>query len=222
MHIPMNQIRRILRSILDKLQSFMEYFDFLSLRRFNHIKAQRYELHHAKHWMQENFEDLYSEINRVEMEKEFWPGRGELDEVGFFDGDEETWLKFASHIDGKRCLEIGPGPCGALAAWWWVKQRIFIDPLIEEYKQISLELFDRTWYTEDLSLYSLPGETFIPDLVGSIDGAIICRNALDHCAVSDLSQGLQRRPDGVLLFSRYFDHQLEAVGGAFIERDNWR
>ena len=44
------------------------------------------------------------------------------------------------------------------------------------------ELYKRTWYNDDLELYAHPAEDLISELVGAIDGAIMCRNTLDHCA----------------------------------------
>lgn len=151
-------------------------------RRFDHRRAQEYELRHSERFYRGNFENLYAEIEAAKANEERWPGRGELEVNGFYGGSQQTWRELAAHVEGKTCLEIGPGPCGALVAWWWVKRRIFIDPLIEEYKRISLEHFKRTWYTDDLELYAQPAEDSIPELVGAIDGAIICRNTLDHCA----------------------------------------
>ena len=46
---------------------------------------------------------------------------------------------------------------------------------------MSLRLFGKTWYTDDIELHPLPGEHLIDELNCQIDGAIICRNVLDHC-----------------------------------------
>lgn len=163
---------------LRRLRDSME----LQGRFFSHSRAQEYELRDAEHFIESNFDTLYAEIETAKAKGERWPGREELEVNGFYGGSHQTWMELAAYVEGKTCLEIGPGPCGALVAWWWVKRRIFIDPLIEEYKRISLERFKRTWYTDDLKLYNQSAEDLIPYLVGAVDGAIVCRNALDHCA----------------------------------------
>ena len=147
---------------------------------FDHKKAQQYEIGSARNTLIKNFKKWYSKIESVKANKEMWPGFGELKVNGFYGDSQETWMEFAKYIEGKTCLEIGPGPCGSLASRWWVKRRILIDPLIEEYNRITLELFQKSIYTEDMELYAQPAEKLIPSLVGIVDGAIICRNALDH------------------------------------------
>ena len=39
----------------------------------------------------------------------------------------------------------------------------------------------QTLFTEDIACHSTPAETLLAQYVGQIDGAIISRNALDHC-----------------------------------------
>jgi len=148
---------------------------------FNHYRAQQYESNSAKIFIEEHFEGLYSRINAFKMNNIKDPGINELDVNGFYEGNENIWHKFATFIEGKTVLEIGPGPFGAIVGWWWVKNRIVIDPLIEDYKNTSLSIFHKTVYTDDIIQYSQPAEEKIPELINKIDGAIICRNALDHC-----------------------------------------
>ena len=144
-------------------------------------KAQEYELGSSERWLKENFEILYHRIQSAKAAGEYWPGPGSLVVTEFFVDRYEQWSEFAMDIKDKVVLELGAGPCGALAVWWWIKRRIIIDPLILDYKQVSLHLFERTWYTDDIELHALPGEHFIDRLNCQIDGAIICRNTLDHC-----------------------------------------
>jgi len=143
-------------------------------------KAQEYELRSSERWLKDNFESLYPRVQSAKAAGEYWPGPGSL-VTEFFADRYEQWSEFAMGVKDKVVLEVGAGPCGALALWWWIKRRIIIDPLILDYKQISLHLFGKTWYTDDIELYSLPAEDFLEELNGQIDGAIICRNALDHC-----------------------------------------
>jgi len=149
---------------------------------FDHNRAQEIELIWSEQWIKKNFETLYAEIEFHKLNGDRWPGREELNINGFYGGSQQVWMDMATYIEGKTCLEIGPGPCGALAGWWWIQNRIFIDPLIREYKRISLDIFKRTWYTDDIILYAQPAENLIRELLGKLDGVIICRNALDHCA----------------------------------------
>lgn len=151
-------------------------------RPFDHRRAQEYEIEFGERLIKENFENLWAEIEATKAQGDWWPGHGELEINGFYAGQSKQWRELAAHVEGKTCLEIGPGPLAALVAWWWVRRRIFIDPLTEEYKRISLKHFKRTWYTDDLELCAQPAEDLIPELLGAIDGAIICRNVLDHRA----------------------------------------
>lgn len=164
------------------LRRVRDFMGGIFSRGFSHDQSLRYELSSAEHFIEMNFESLFAEIETAKNKGERWPGRDELEVDGFYGGSHQAWMELAKHVEEKTCLEIGPGPCGALVCWWWVKDRIFIDPLIDEYKRLSLGRFKKTWYTDDLNLLAQAAEDLIPDLVGAVDGAIICRNALDHCA----------------------------------------
>jgi len=130
--------------------------------------------------MRENGAELFTRIKTARMRNEWWPGPMDLAVKEFFAGSREEWERFAAQIRHKTCLEIGAGPCGALAIWWWVKRRIVVDPLVQEYKRIAQQLFKSTWYSDDMELFAQPAERFIPELSGRISGVIICRNMLDH------------------------------------------
>jgi SAM-dependent methyltransferase len=148
---------------------------------FNHKRAQEYEIKSSENSIKNNFEWWYAWAETVKSKRERSPGIDEMGVDGFYGGSEEVWAEVAAHVEGRTCLEIGPGPCGNLAGWWWAKRRIFIDPLIDEYKRISLKYFNKTLYTDEMELYARCAEDFIPELEGTVDGVIICRNALDHC-----------------------------------------
>lgn len=163
-----------------RLKSALEKVTGLFSNRFDFKQAQDYELQHSYQWIQENFENLFSQIEAAETAQDFWPGPENLVVKEFFAGSHSDWQEFASFIEDKTSLEVGAGPCGALAIWWWGKRRIIVDPLAAEHKRISLELFRKTWFGDNVELYSQPAEQLIPELVGKVDGAVICRNALDH------------------------------------------
>lgn len=153
----------------------------VGLESFVWSKAQEHEIGSSERWIKENFESLFARIETVKASGEHWPGSLDLLIHEFFNGQKEEWSEFAAYISDKTCLEVGAGPCGALVGWWWVRRRIVIDPLVTEYRRITLELFERTWYTDEIELLALPGERLVGELVGMIDGAVICRNTLDHC-----------------------------------------
>lgn len=140
---------------------------------FNHEKAQDYELRHAIQWTKENVSRLYPEI--IDKEKQ----KSVVSEEWF--DHEKDWKTFVDWIDGKACLEVGSGPAGAIIRWWWAKKRIIIDPLIAKYKKLSIDIYGKTWFTEDMELHAINAEVFLPNIESCIDGAIVCRNALDHC-----------------------------------------
>ena len=181
----MCDLGRIGRMHMDGLKSIVRavrnHASVLCAGSFNWREAQEYELRHSRTWISDNFESLFARIQTARERGERWPGPHGQVLKEFFAGDLVRWREFAEHISGRTCLEIGAGPCGALAIWWWVRRRIVIDPLVEEYRQLCLSIFGRTWYGEEIELYARPAESFIKELAHTIDGAIICRNTLDHC-----------------------------------------
>jgi hypothetical protein len=81
-------------------------------------KAQEYELEASERWLKENFESLYPKIQSAKAGGEYWPGPGSLVVCEFFADRYEQWLEFAMDIKNKVVLELGAGPCEALAQWW--------------------------------------------------------------------------------------------------------
>ena len=102
--------------------------------KFVWCKAQEYELGASERWLKENFETLYPRIQSAKAAGQYWPGPGSLMVTEFFANHYEQWSEFTVAIKNKVVLELGAGPCGALAIWWWIKRRIIIDPLILDYK----------------------------------------------------------------------------------------
>ncbi len=144
---------------------------FLNKFRFNHQRAQEYELESARKWYREKFENVYRDLQNPNDERVYL---GE-----WFDNDNDL-LAFHMWIDDKPCMEIGSGPSGNIIYWKYAGKRYIIDPLIDHYKQISLELYGKTWFT-NMALIAHDAETFEEPLEGYITGAIVCRNTLDHC-----------------------------------------
>jgi hypothetical protein len=145
----------------------------MNFQNFDHGVAQKYEKDYAEQWLKENFVKLYPNITDRSLQKS-------VVSEEFFENREE-WDRFVQHIEGKTCLEIGSGPAGAIVRWYWAGKRIIIDPLAGEYKRASLSLFNKSWFTDDMELISSPAEEVVPNLVGRVDGAVVCRNVIDHC-----------------------------------------
>ena len=147
-------------------------------KEFNHSTAQHYELSSNNQWSDLNFEKVYSLVDtpekatahQLKMDNEFFT-------------TEDFTKSVVEHREGKICLEIGPGPSGG-----WVShaknagQRILIEPLGLAYRNYQIRKFGKTLIGDDVQILITPAEDLIKDYVGAIDGAIMCRNALDHCS----------------------------------------
>ena len=145
-------------------------------------KAQIYEIQSNNRWQENNSKVLLEELNKYKKGKEIsWTSEnGWLDE--FFDSSKNEFLKFNDEIKSKNNLEIGPGPFGFLQCLYWLKNRITIDPLLNEYRDKQIEILGESWYSDkNQKFYSQPAEIYISELENSIDGFIVCRNCLDHC-----------------------------------------
>jgi len=140
---------------------------------FDHSKAQIYEMKSGSKWLDDNFEIFYEDICDRKRQKHVV-----FDE--FFKSNYQ-WNKFIKYIENKICLEIGSGPMGMVNRWYWAKKRIIIDPLVSDYKKLSIKKFGKSLFTNDIILYPQNAEIYIPRLSNKIDGAIVCRNTLDHC-----------------------------------------
>lgn len=150
---------------------------------FAHSVAQEYETSFSRSWLQNNFYEKYEIIQRsIEMfmcSGIMSIGRSQTLEE-FFQGKESLWQEFIHQINDKNCLEIGSGPCGIANYWHFIRKWHVIDPLATEYKQMSMEMFGKTWWWHWIISYPQNAEKLITELVGRIDGVIVCRNALDH------------------------------------------
>lgn len=98
----------------------------------------------------------------------------------WFCGDKAASIRFIDHVKSRTNLEIGSGPVGYLAPRAWMGRRIVIDPLVNEYRSYQLKRFGKTIWSGDIHTYARSAEHVVGNLRGTIDGAIVCRNALDH------------------------------------------
>ncbi len=147
---------------------------------FEHINAQRYEFDFSKSQMNKEFLSLHNSFEKTRSKGEKLAGWC-MDSEGVFANEKELWERFAEYLNDKTCLEIGSGPDGVLCNWWWVKNRIIIEPLIKKYRDFQLKNYNKTWFTDDIKCYALCAEEFVPSLSNAIDGVILCINVLDHC-----------------------------------------
>jgi hypothetical protein len=152
----------------------------MPVRDFDHAVAQRYEFRHNDLWLREHHESVWDLIQGARQGRE--DATGELNQLflrEFFAGELQRWTKFADFIAGRTVLDIGGGPLPVMAFWPWAGRRIALDPLASEYSRSAADVTGRSWF-DDFTVIAQPAEQFIPSLLGVVDGAIVCRNALDH------------------------------------------
>lgn len=144
---------------------------------FDHAKAQEYEWRNNAVVIRDHFPEVYSAVEADRAAGGLWYRA----EHQFFEGDEALYADFVARVRDRKCLEVGSGPFGFLPPLSWIKNRIVIEPLADKYRAAQLEQLGKTFFTDDLKVYATNAEALLPELVATIDGAIICRNALDHC-----------------------------------------
>ena len=150
------------------------------MRDFDHAVAQRYEFRHNDLWLREHSESVWGLIQEAQARSRDAPG--ELNQLflgQFFEGDLQRWTEFLAFIAGRTVLDIGGGPLPVMAFWPLAGRRIVLDPLASEYSRSATNVTGRSWF-DDFTVIDQPAEQFIPSLRGGVEGAIICRNALDH------------------------------------------
>jgi hypothetical protein len=147
------------------------------LDKFDHQAAQDYEITYAKQWLQQSGADIWQTID---TSKTGVPKVHPLILNEFFQSDDEIWDSFAENIRGKSILDIGTGPVPTPSLWHWAGAKYAIDPLSVEYDRLCREIFGRSWY-DDVDARTDEAEILQRDLVGKINGVIVCRNCLDHC-----------------------------------------
>jgi hypothetical protein len=98
----------------------------------------------------------------------------------FFGDDVGLYRAFADRLAGRRLLEVGPGPLPAIAYFPQASLRVAIDPLISKYSaEISAAFGDDPVFA-GIRCHAAKAEELFAEYEGKIDGAIVCRNALDH------------------------------------------
>jgi len=150
------------------------------VRDFDHAVAQRYEFRHNDLWLREHSEAVWDLIQEAQAGRR--DATGELNQLflsQFFAGDLGRWTEFVDFIAGRTVLDIGGGPLPVMAFWPWAGRRIALDPLASEYSRSAANVTGRGWFDE-FTVIDQPAEQFIPSLRGAVEGAIVCRNALDH------------------------------------------
>jgi len=145
-------------------------------------RAQKYEINANNKWQENHARMLLDNLKGYKEKKEISWTSEDIWLFEFFNSSKEEFLKFNDEVKSKKNLEIGPGPFGFLQCLYWLKKRITIDPLLDEYKNKQIQILGESWY-EDVNqkFYSQPAEIYINELENSIDGFIVCRNCLDHC-----------------------------------------
>lgn len=143
---------------------------------FHHGNAQSYEKDSSEITIKDHFANVYQAVQEGKEKGILW---GSSNDIWF--EDNATLADFMKFIADKKCLEIGSGPFGYLGPRDWIKQRYIVDPLINFYRQSELLLLNKTFFTDDIKTYNMNAEELVDELVGKIDGAIICQNTLDHC-----------------------------------------
>lgn len=146
-------------------------------RNFDHAAAQHFEWKNNRQEIRTSFANLYSRVENEIASGGLWHGAND----DFFCGDNALFAQFVEHVRTRKCLEIGSGPFGYLLPARWIEDRAIIEPLAEKYRAEQLRLTGKTFFTDDVKVFASSAETVIPELVGLVEGAIICRNVLDHC-----------------------------------------
>lgn len=155
---------------------------YYTFKRFNHKLAQKGEFDYWK-----DFVGRDQALHRLLSSSDWKKGRNFQyppftdSRMKYFFRDFSSFQEFCRRIENKQCMEIGSGAVGDLTLMPWIKKRIVIDPLLDQYRELQLEKFGRTLFSEDIEAYSRKAELFIPHLEHAVDGAIFCINTLDHC-----------------------------------------
>jgi hypothetical protein len=177
-------------------------------------QSQRYELEHAIGFMdsaffREHFRNLKSGHYNISTGY-----RDALLMSEFFGSSEEAFENFQHHITGKTCLDIGPCVASQITGWDVAKTRIAIEPLLEPIEAWQRRTFGSSIY-DGFEKHVRSAEDFL-DL--QVDGAIVCRNMLDHTprwpfVLSNISS--YAMPGCKLLLWTDLDHEGEADAGHY-------
>jgi hypothetical protein len=145
-------------------------------RSFSHERAQAYERDSAAATIRDHYPELLERWRASAAAGRLWQDAGDE----WFQGDEALWSIFVEHARSRQTLEIGSGPFGYLAPCWWIERRAIIDPLLDFYREEEIRIAGESWFTNDIAAYNRNAEDVVEELVGTVDGCIVSRNALDH------------------------------------------
>lgn len=165
---------------LEKVRGF-----YYAHKKFNHTNAQKFEFDFGVYWMVKKgmFANAYAGWEQAKKEgmysKTAYDRITSQTDPHFF-RDKSEFDDFCRKTDGKKCLEIGSATEGILAIMPWLTKRTIIDPLVVKFRDVQRNEFGKTIFTDDVQLHGQIAEIVMPELVGKIDGCIVCRNTLDH------------------------------------------
>jgi hypothetical protein len=162
-----------------QIQSIASHPDFVATKK-NWTASQEYEWNATVQFMStDEFRELATDATTNEalrISNGYTPA---LTLKEFFGGSEEGWREFTSHIEGKRCLEIGSCTSSMLSSWDTASERFVIEPLADRVSAWQREHLGFSLY-EGLTTYSIGADEYLPSLDRLINGAIYCRNCIDH------------------------------------------
>lgn len=182
-------IRLLPRAIIDLLKKIGKQFNkikrfYYSHRTFSHTDAQAFEFNFGVKWMKKGeLERSYTYWEQAKKEGIYSQTAYEritANTSPHFFQDKNEFDDFCRKTDGKKCLEIGSSTEGILVYFPWLTKRNLIDPLTAKYRKVQLNDWGKTIFTDDIKIHDQVAEVVIPELIGKVDGAIICRNTLDH------------------------------------------
>lgn len=141
--------------------------------------SQKYELEHAIGFMDSpSFRGHHRDLAAGRLNVSAGH-RDELMMKEFFGDSPEVFESFLSHIAGRACLDVGPCVASQIAGWDVARVRYAIEPLLEPILAWQRAKLGGSAY-EGIRGFAKPAEELIGELVAAIDGAIVCRNMLDH------------------------------------------
>jgi hypothetical protein len=141
--------------------------------------SQAYELAHAISFMQsESFRTLHREVSAGRQRSATGYVNSMMLEE-FFAGDAGEWRLFLEAVEGGRVMDIGPCVFSPLANLEGAAERICLEPLHREIDAWQRQHLGGSLF-QGMTCHAVGAETFLPEYRAAIDGAIYCRNMLDH------------------------------------------
>lgn len=140
---------------------------------YNFKTAQQHELDWQKLYIETVLPSVYDDWKRKGGAKS-----SESVLRGWFPRSFKHVDLFYRDIKGKKLVEIGCGSIPHLRESWG-EDRTVIDPLATKYMEHQESLWGGSFF-DGMTIISNQAEIVVDDLVGNVDGLIICRNTLDH------------------------------------------